>query len=312
MNVELQPELPALRLEDWTPARDTLHLWAQIVGKVKLASTTPRNHFWHAALYPDVGGLTTGRIGLGRVRFAIDFDLVGHRLVVRVGDGREGSFPLADGLSVAEFDRRLHELLAGFGLDVDIVERPHGGPEPEATPFGQDTGHASYDPEAAHRFWVALDWVALVLEEFAGRFQGRQSPVHLFWHSFELVLTRFSGRPAPPGEDADPVTREAYSHEQITFGFLPGDRAISFPAFYAVIWPEPDGLSEHQLAPEQASWRPVATGTMALLDYDAVRTAADPRATLLAFLESAYEAGAGAAYWDRDELAWHQQGAPTR
>jgi hypothetical protein len=154
--------------------------------------------------------------------------------------------------------------------------------------------------------------VALVLEEFAGRFQGRQSPVHVFWHSFELVLTRFSGRPAPPGEDADPVTREAYSHEQITFGFLPGDQAISFPAFYAVIWPEPDGLSEHELAPEQASWRPMATGTMALLDYEVVRTAADPRATLLAFLDSAYEAGAGAAYWDRDELAWHHQGAPTR
>ena len=300
--------LPELRLDDWETTRDMLHLAAQVVGKVKLASTPPRNHLWHAALYPGVTGLTTGRIGLGPLRFALDLDLVAHELVLRTGDGGRDGFALGDGLSVAEFDRRLHELLANAGVDVDIVERPHGGPGP-AVPFPLDSAHAGYDPEAAHRWWLALDWVALVFDEFAGWYQGKQSPVHLFWHTFDLVLTRFSGRPVPPGPDADPVTREAWSHELLSFGFWPGDRATRHAAFYAQVWPEPDGLREHTLEPDGATWRELATGSLALLDYDAVRTAPDPRLALLSFLRSAYDACAGAAYWDRDELASSHDGS---
>ena len=294
--------LPELPLDQWQTTRDTLHLWAQVVGKVKLASTPPRNHLWHAALYPGVTGLTTGRIGLGPLRFALDLDLVGHELVLRTGDGARDGFALADGLSVAEFDKRLHELLHRAGLGVDIVERPHGAPGP-AVPFQLDAEHAGYDQEAAGRWWRALDWVALEFEEFAGWYQGKQSPVHLFWHTFDLVLTRLSGRPVPAEVDADPATREAWSHELVSFGFWPGDRVTRHAAFYAQIWPEPDGLAEHELRPAQATWRELEGRSLALLDYDAVRTAADPRRALLHFLQSAWEACAGAAYWDRDELA---------
>jgi len=300
--------LPELRLEDWETTRDTLHLWAQVVGKVKLASTPPSNHLWHAALYPGVCGLTTGRVGLGRLRFSIEVDLVAHELAVRAGDGRTAAFALEDGLSVADFDRRLHELLERFGVDVAIVERPQRRPGP-AEPFQLDTVHAGYDPEAAGRWWAALDWVALVFEEFAGWFQGKQSPVHLFWHTFDLVLTRYSGRPVPPDPEADPVAREVWSHEQLSVGFWPGDKATRHAAFYGLVWPEPDGLREHPLQPAQAAWRELPTGSLALLDYEAVRTAPDPRTALLAFLQSVYDAGAGAAYWDRDELASSHAGA---
>jgi hypothetical protein len=295
------PAMPGL--QDWEATRDTLHLWLQVVGTVKLGTAAPRNHLWHAALYPGVRGLTTGRLGRGAVRFAIEVDLVDHRLAVRSGDGREGAFELADGLSVAEFDRRLRALLAGLDLDAASAERPHGGPGPATTPPQEDTAHASYDRQAAHSWWLALDWVSCVLDEFAGRFQGKQSPVHLFWNSFDLVLTRYSGRPAPLPEDADPVTRQVWSHELISFGFWPGDRAAREPGFYALISPEPDGLREQPLASDQAVWEQAPSGSRAVLGYDAVRAADDPRQALLAFLESAYQAGAGAAYWDREELA---------
>ncbi len=285
--------LPELHLADWRPTKDTLHLYAQIVGKVKLATTPPRNHWWNVPLYVDVRGLTTRRLHHDGTTFEIAFDFVDHALVVQAADGRTRSFPLADGLAVAEFDRSLHATLGELGIDVPIRETPFG--LPTTTPFPQDVAHAAWDRDAVERFGRVLDWTDGVFEEFSGWFSGKTSPVHLFWHSFDLAVTRFSGRPAPP-LDADEVTREAYSAEVISFGFWPGDDRVEDAAFYSYTAPEPAGLREQPLA--CGEWVEQRSGSLALLPYETVRTARDPRTTLLAFLESAYEAGARLAGWD--------------
>jgi hypothetical protein len=295
-----RPDLPELPLEAWEPTKTTLHLCTQIVGKIKLATTPPRNHWWHAPLYLDVRGLTTRRLHHGQVGFQIDFDFVDHRLVARTNHGQQGSFRLHDGLSVASFDRHLHQLLDQLGADVPIREDPYG--VPMTTPFPNDSEHAAYDPEYVRRFWQVLDWVDTVLEEFSGWYCGKQSPVHLFWHSLDLAVTRFSGRRAPARDGADPVTREAYSHEVISFGFWAGDDTMREPSFYSYTAPEPPGLTDQPLHPAEAAWRQVRGGSMALLPYEAVRDAHDPRLTLLGFLQSAYDAGVRTAGWDHQEL----------
>ena len=292
--------LPALPYPDWEPTKETLHLWAQIVGKVKLASAPPKNHWWHVPLYLDVHGLTTRlRHGADGTPFEIRFDFAAHRLVAETPRAEE-SFALADGLSVAAFDRELHTAMGKLGLDVAIVGQPFG--VPTTTPFAEDEEHHSYDAEAVERFWRVLDWSADVLEEFAGWSCGKESPVHLFWHSFDLALTRFSGRRAPAQTDADAVSREAYTHEVVSFGFWAGDQNIREPSYYSYTAPEPAGLRDRPLSPATARWTDAGTGSLALLPYEDVRTSADPKATLLDFLQSAYEAGADAAGWDRDEL----------
>ena len=242
-----RPNLPARRSDVWEPTRTTLHLWVQIVGKVELATTAPRNHWWNVPLYLDVRGLTTRRLHHAQVSFQIDFDFVDHRLLVRTNRGQQGSFRLQEGLSVAGFDRQLHQLLDQLGVDVAIREDPYG--VPITTPFPNDTEHAAYDPDSVRRFWQVLDWVDTVLEEFSGWYCGKQSPVHLFWHSLDLAVTRFSGRRAPPRAGADPVTHEAYSHEVISFGFWAGDDNTHGPAFYSYTAPEPPGLTDQPLQP---------------------------------------------------------------
>ena len=295
--------LPELALESWEATKTTLHLWSQIVGKVRMASTPPRNHWWNVTLYVDVRGLTTRRLhAAGGDVFQIDFDFVDHRLAVRTNRGAEASFALVDGLSVAAFDERLHATLAELGVDVSIRETPFK--IPVTTPFTADREHATYDADAVERFWRILDWTDGVFEEFAGRYCGKTSPVHLFWHSFDLAVARFGGARAPQRPVADAVTREAYSHELIAFGFWAGDQNVREPAYYSYTAPEPAGLRERPLEPDVARWLDQGGGSLALLPYEAVRTAADPRATLLAFLESAYQAGAAAAGWDREALAW--------
>jgi hypothetical protein len=196
------------------------------------------------------------------------------------------------------------DLLAERGLDVPMLAEPYGVPA-FTTPFPQDEGHASYDPEAVRRYHGVLLWAGDVLEEFAGWFCGKTSPVHLFWHSFDLAVTRFSGRRAPARPDADGVSAEAYSHEVVSFGFWAGDRTLREPAFYAYAAPEPPGLADRPLHPAAARWTGEPGGHLALLPYEDVRTAASPRAALLDFLESAYQAGAGAAGWDLADLASH-------
>jgi hypothetical protein len=292
--------LPPLPYPEWEPTKETLHLWAQIVGKVKLATSPPKNHWWHVPLYLDVHGLTTRLLhGAEDTPFELRFDFAAHRLVVET-PRREESFALADGLSVAAFDREVHAALGRLAIDVAIVEQPFG--VPMTTPFAEDEEHRSYDAEAVERFWRVLDWSADVLEEFAGWFCGKQSPVHLFWHSFDLALTRFSGRHAPVLPDADAVTQEAYTHEVVSFGFWAGDRNLREPSYYSYTAPEPPGLRERPLSPASARWTDTGTGSLALLTYEDVRTSADPKATLLDFLQSAYEAGTEAAGWNRDEL----------
>jgi hypothetical protein len=293
-------QLPALPLEEWEATKNTLHLWAQIVGKVRMASSAPRNHWWHVPLYLDVRGLTTRRLhSTHGLAFQIDFDFVDHRLVVRTSAGAE-SFGLVDGLSVAAFDEKLHAALRRLGVDVVIRESPFG--LPMTTPFPDDVEHASYDRDAVERFWRILAWTDEVLEEFSGWFCGKQSPVHVFWHSFDLALARFGGRRATARPDADPVTQEAYSHEVIAFGFWAGNERVREPAFYSYTAPEPPGLRDTRLLPSGARWIEQGAGSLAMLPYELVRSSASPKRTLLAFLESAYQAGAKLAGWDRVEL----------
>lgn len=293
--------LPELQLDEWEPTKDTLHLWAQIVGKVRMASSPPRNHWWHVPLYVDVRGLTTRRLhARNGGTFEIAFDFVDHRLVVQTNRGETDSFPLVDGLSVAAFDEQLHTLLRSLDVDVEIRESPFG--VPTTTPFPDDREHASYDPDAVVRFWRVLDWTDGVFEEFAGWYCGKTSPVHLFWHSFDLAVTRFDGQRSPPLPDADPVTQEAYSHDLVSFGFWAGDRTVREPGYYAYAAPEPPGLRDRALRPGEAFWADQGGGSLARLPYAAVRSSQDPRETLLAFLQSAYLAGAGALGWDVDEL----------
>jgi len=294
------PPLPPLA--DWADTKQTLHLWAQIVGKIRMASSPPRNHWWHAPLYVHVRGLTTRRLrGKDGSSFEIRFDFLEHRLVIETDQGGSESFPLHDGLSVAQFDESLHAALRNLGVDVPIREVPFG--LAFTTPFPADRGHARYDAEIVQALWRVLEWSDTVFEEFAGSYCGKTSPVHLFWHSFDLALTRFGGGRAPEQPDADAVTREAYSHELISFGFWAGDENVPEASFYSYTAPEPEGLRRRALRPATAVWADQGAGSLARLAYEDVRTAADPRATLLSFLESAYRAGAEAAGWDRSGLA---------
>ena len=285
--------LPELHLADWRPTKDTLHLYAQIVGKIRLATTAPRNHWWNAALYVDVRGLTTRRLHHRGTTFEIRLDFLDHALLVQTADGRNRSFELGDGMPVADFDARLHAMLAELGIDVEIKEQPFG--VPMTTPFPEDVEHASWDREAIERFGRILDWSDSVFEEFSGWFNGKTSPVHLFWHGLDLAVTRFSGR-AGMTIDADPVNEEAYSHEVISFGFWAGDDTVGDATYYSYTAPEPEGLREQPLS--AGSWIEYGAGSLAVLPYEAVRSARDPRTTLLAFCQSAYEAGARLAGWD--------------
>ena len=266
-----------------------------------MASSPPKNHWWHVPLYVGVRGLTTRRMhATSGVGFEIDFDFVEHRLVVRASRGEVDGFELVDGLSVAEFDEKLHATLARLDVDTTIRETPFG--LPTSTPFPADREHASYNRDAVESFWQILEWTDGVLEEFAGWYCGKTSPVHLFWHGFDLAVTRFGGRRAPALPGADPVNREAYSHEVISFGFWAGDQNVREPSYYSYTAPEPAGLRERALRPDEAFWSEQPNGSLALLSYEAVRTAPDSKATLLSFLESAYQAGAEASGWDRGEL----------
>jgi hypothetical protein len=293
--------LPELPYADWEATKQTLHLYAQIVGKVKLATTQPRNHWWNVALYVDVRGLTTRRLTHGDTSFDLTFDFVDHRLVLRTDRGVTSAFTLEDGLTVASFDASLHRLLRDQALDVEIVESPYG--ISVATPFPEDVEDASYEREYIERYWRALRWSDTVLDEFSGWFCGKQSPVHLFWHGLDLAYTRFSGRRAPQPDEIDPVNREAYSHEVISFGFWAGDDSVREPSFYSYTAPEPPGMREQPLHPETARWLEGPTGSLALLSYDEVRRAPEPRRRLLGFLQSAYEAGVSSAGWDAADLA---------
>jgi hypothetical protein len=289
------PTLPPLPLKEWEDTKETLHRYCQIAGKVRMEYSPYRNHWWNVTLYVTTRGLTTGPIPYGRTTFDISFDLLENRLVVTTG---EGAFSFAlDDLPVAEFYRRLFEGLRSLEIDASINPEPFGLDDEHT--LDTNTYHCTCAEGYVRRYHHVLGWVDQVFKEFAGRFNGKTSPVQLYWHSFDLAVTRFSGRRAPVRSGADPVTREAYSHEVISFGFWPGDPSFRGPAFYSYTAPEPEGLTEEPLHPPAASWQ---EGGTALLTYEEVRSSASPRETLLGFLQSAYEAGAKTAGWDVEEF----------
>ncbi|MEX2672872.1 MAG: DUF5996 family protein [Phycisphaeraceae bacterium] len=296
------PVWPALPYAEWRETCTTLHLWLQVVGKVRLAQTPWVNHSWHATLYVTASGLTTGPIPHGQRSFQIDFDLIEHVLRFRTSDDQQQRLPLAP-QPVATFASRVLETLDRLGLPVHIRDVPSEMPDP--IPFHEDHVHREYDREAAHRFWQALVQVDRVFRHFRTGFIGKVSPVHLFWGALDLAVTRFSGRRAPlhpggvPGLP-DEITREAYSHEVSSAGFWPGGGGIDYPAFYSYAYPEPDGFRTATIHPEQAFYEP-ALGEF-VLPYDVVRQADDPDATLLQFLQSAYDAAAERGGWPRTEL----------
>jgi hypothetical protein len=287
--------LPPLPLEEWEDTKETLHRYCQIVGKVRMEYSPYRNHWWHVTLYVTTRGLTTGPIPYGPATFDISFDLLENRLLVTTSEGDAFSFALDD-LPVAEFYRRLFEGLGTLGIDASINTRPFELGDEHTLDI--NTYHCTCDREAVRRYHRALTQADQIFKEFAGRFNGKTSPVQLFWHSFDLAVTRFSGKRVSLPEDTDPVTREAYSHEVISFGLWPGDRNVREPAFYSYTAPEPEGLTEQPLSPSAASWAP--EGGMALLTYEEVRKSDSPKKTLLEFLQSAYEAGAKTAGWDME------------
>jgi hypothetical protein len=292
--VEAWPELP---LAAWQPTCETLHLWTQIVGKVRLAKSPWLNHGWQVTLYVDARGLTTSLVAYEHGQFEIHFDFVEHILDIRTTGGTSARIPLRP-QTVAEFHDEVMGALHGLGITVAITDLPCeiAG----AIPFTRDDEHASYDKTYANRFWRVLLQVDRVFKQFRTGFLGKSSPVHFFWGSFDLAVTRFNGKRAPAREGADSITREAYSHEVISAGFWPGSGPVTDAAFYAYAAPSPEGLSSAKVRPDAAHWD-AQLGEFILM-YDAVRNAPSPRAALMEFLESTYEAAASLASWNREEL----------
>jgi Family of unknown function (DUF5996) len=293
------PELPTAA---WRETYDTLHLWTQIVGKIRYERAPWLNHSWHVALYVTTRGLTTSPIPDGTRTFQIDFDLIDHALLISTSDGEKRKFALA-GQSVASFYAAIMAALGELGIHVVIDQMPNELPDP--VKFSEDRKHASYDPNAVRRFLQILVNVDRVFKQFRTGFLGKASPVHFFWGSFDLAVTRFSGRRAPrhPGgvpNLPDAVACEAYSHEESSAGFWPGSGAIDYPAFYSYAYPEPPGFRAVKVRPDAAFFSE-ALGEF-ILPYDAVRTAAAPDQALLEFLQSTYDAAANTAKWDRDAL----------
>jgi hypothetical protein len=298
-NLEPWPSLP---LEVWAETYATLHLWTQIVGKVRLSQSPWVNHSWHVTLYVTSRGLTTSPIPHGLRTFQIDFDFVDHRLSLQSSDSGVGGFAL-EPQPVATFYSRLMEELDKLGLHVDIYRMPNEIENPIR--FDQDETHRSYDAEYANRFWRILVQADRVFKEFRARFLGKCSPVHFFWGAPDLAVTRFSGRRAPehPGgipNLPDRVTREAYSHEVSSCGFWPGGGPIPYAAFYSYAYPAPAGFSTASIMPSAAFYT-TDLGEF-ILPYDAVRESDSPESTLLEFLQSTYEAAANLADWDRGSL----------
>jgi hypothetical protein len=271
-------------------------MWTQIVGKVRLRLTPLVNHWWNVPLYVTARGLTTSRIPYGEMAFELCFDFIGHRLVLETSDGAVTSIPLSP-RSVAEFYREVMAMLRSAGIEVKIWRMPVEIANP--IPFDQDRTHASYDPAAVETFWRILLAVDAVFSEFRSRYIGKSSPVHFFWGSFDLAVSRFSGRRAPERAGADSITLEAYSHEVSSVGFWPGSGDIKDAAFYSYMSPEPQGFKEARVRPEAARYDKIGEF---LLMYEDVRRAASPTAALFDFCQSTYEAGANLAHWDRASL----------
>ena len=290
-------EWPALPFAEWEQTCDTLHMWTQIVGKTRMALAPLENHWWNVPLYVTPRGLGTSSIPCASGAFAVEFDLLAHQLLFRTSTGVQHCMRLFP-RSVADFYAEYMAALQSLGIQVRIYKTPVEFDDP--TPFDQDQHHASYDTEYVERFHRILVHADRVFKEFRARFLGKSSPVHFFWGSFDLAVTRFSGKPAPQKDGVDPVTREAYSHEVTSCGFWPGDRRFPHAAFYAYSAPVPPGLEKEPVRPSAAGWNS-QLGEF-LMKYEDARTLASPGEAILDFCQSAYEAGAKLARWDRASL----------
>ncbi|HLH44119.1 MAG TPA: DUF5996 family protein [Bryobacteraceae bacterium] len=288
---------PPLLYSEWESTRDTLHMWTQIVGKTRMALTPLENHWWNVALYVTPRGLTTSPIPWRDETFEIQFDFIAHRLLIDTSAGQNASMRLFP-RSVADFYAEYTAMLASLGIEARIYRKPVEFDD--TTPFDQDRHHASYDAPYVERFQRILVNSDLVFKQFRSRFLGKCSPVHFFWGSFDLAVTRFSGRRASPREGADPITYEAYSHEVTSCGFWPGDRRYEQAAFYAYSAPAPPGLERELVRPSAAHWD-VSLNEF-ILNYQDARAAPSPGDAILDFCQSAYEAGANLAQWDRGNL----------
>lgn len=288
---------PALPLEAWKETCDTLHMWMQIIGKVRMELSPPVNHWWHVTLYVTSRGLTTSSIPYQGSTFTINVDFIDHNLYILTSDGAIKTVPLIP-RSVAAFYREFMACLHALGIEVTFHLLPNEVQHPIR--FDEDEVHASYDPIYAHRFWQILVQTEMVLKQYRSHFLGKSSPIHFFWGSFDLALSFFSGRRAPERPDADHLTQEAYSHEVISCGFWPGDERFPTPAFYAYTVPAPAGLETASILPPAASYLP-QLGEF-VLRYDDIRSTASPEDELLNFYRSTYQAGATLAHWDREAL----------
>ena len=298
------PDWPELPFSEWRDTYATLHLWTQIVGKFRLVQSPWINHSWHATFYLTARGLTTSPIPYRSTQFEMQFDFVAHTLLIQTAEGITETIELRS-RSVADFYGELLSKLRKLRMEIEIHPTPN---EMEvAIPFPEDEQHATYDPVFANRFWRILLNADRVFKEFRSRFIGKCSPVHFFWGSFDLAVTRFSGRKAPehPGQVPhlpDWVAKEAYSHEVSSCGFWPGSVQVPYPAFYAYAYPEPEGFKERKILPDEAFYHPELREF--LLPYDVVRTSNTPETTLLNFMQTSYEAGADLGKWDRPSLEW--------
>jgi len=289
--------LPPLPFDSWKDTLATLHMWTQVIGKVRLKLCPLVNHFWNVTFYLTARGMTTGAMPYSRGTVEVRFDFIAHQLSIETSEGRVVALPLKP-QSVAEFYKAFMAALAEVGVTLKIWTLPCEIPNP--IPFEKDQLHAAYDPEAVNKFWRITVWVDQIFQEFRAGFLGKVSPVHFFWGSFDLAVTRFSGRRAPERPGADPITREAYSHEASSAGFWPGGGDIKGPAFYSYAAPEPAGFAERKVRPAAAFYHPQLKEF--LLMYDDVRTAALPETALMEFLESTYDAAADTGNWDRKAL----------
>jgi hypothetical protein len=300
-NNAVENDLPALPFDTWKDTLATLHMWTQVVGKVRLKLCPLVNHFWNVAFYLTARGLTSSAMSYQRGAiwgtFEVQFDFIDHQLSIESSNGRRVEIALK-AESVAEFYKTFMAALAELGVIVKIWTTPCEIPDP--IPFEQDQIHAAYDPEAVNKFWRILVWVDQVFKEFRAGFLGKVSPVHFFWGSFDLAVTRFSGRRAPERPGADSITREAYSHEVSSAGFWPGGGDIQGPAFYSYAAPEPSGFAQQHVRPAAAFYHPQLKEF--LLMYDDVRASPSPEAALMEFLQSTYAAAADLGKWDRRAL----------
>jgi hypothetical protein len=288
---------PALPLQDWQETYHNLHMWTQIVGKVRLELTTTTNHWWNVPLYVSARGLTTSPIPYGSFVFEVQFDFIDHKLLIDRSDGVRKTIDLVP-RTVAEFYTEFMSALRELGIEITIYAKPVE--VANAIPFSEDHLYRAYDAEAAHRFWRILVSCDAVFKQFRARFLGKNSPVQFFWGSFDLAVTRFSGRRAPERSDADAITREAYSHELISAGWWPGGTGVDGAAFYCYAAPAPAGLERQAVRPEAAFYHPELKEF--ILMYDQVRSAESPDQMLLDFLQSTYEVAATLGHWNREEL----------